>query len=634
MTLTRGIARNAARRAHPRVPAGPSDAGIANRKLVTIVHIDIVGYTRLIAADDVGTLARIRLLRGEIIEPEMALRGGQLVQTAGDSLLLTFESILGAVEFAIETQRRIDTMNKTWRPSDPLNVRVGIEISDTIADQTDLHGDGVVIAVRLQAACPPGGLCISRTIHDHVEGRVGLRFRALGPLVLKNVNRSVEAFCLRADDLVEGQRSPAAVAGGILGADRLAPEIGHVPSNVRPAVPPRNSIAVVPFVSVGDDATQEYFADGVVDDIITELSHFRNLFVIARSSSFSYKRRDVDVREIARDLGVDYVVEGSIRRANDRVRISPRLAYAQTGGQIWAEKFDGPLTDIFALQDAITQRIVAAVEPRIQAVERDRARRKPTESLDAYDYYLRAMPFCEGLSESAYATAMQLLATSMRLDPAFAPATAAAAACHLGRHDQGWSTPDIDDKREGLKLAHAALRSGADDATVLCLAGHTIAGLAADYAGGAELLDRAVELNPNYAQAWMRSGMVRVYLDDPETAIRHSDRALALSPRDSRLYIPLCAKGYAFLLLNDYSAAAQAATRALASGVKPEMAHRILITALWQLGRTDEARAAAGVLQEQIPSFRISAWRARVGFTRQKRFDMMEEALRHAKLPD
>jgi len=185
-----------------------------------------------------------------------------------------------------------------------------------------------------------------------------------------------------------------------------------------------------------------------------------------------------------------------------------------------------------------------------------------------------------------------------------------------------------------LKLAHAALRSGADDATVLCLAGHTIAGLAADYAGGAELLDRAVELNPNYAQAWMRSGMVRVYLDDPETAIRHSDRALALSPRDSRLYIPLCAKGYAFLLLNDYSAAAQAATRALASGVKPEMAHRILITALWQLGRTDEARAAAGVLQEQIPSFRISAWRARVGFTRQKRFDMMEEALRHAKLPD
>jgi tetratricopeptide (TPR) repeat protein len=372
----------------------------------------------------------------------------------------------------------------------------------------------------------------------------------------------------------------------------------------------------------------------VVDDIITQLSHFRDLFVISRNSSFSYKHRNVGRREMARDLGVEYMVEGSIRRANDRVRMAARLAFAFTGAQIWAERFDGVLNDIFSLQDTISQRIVAAVEPHIHAVERDRARRKPTDSLDAYDYYLRAMPYCEGFSASAYATALQLLSQSMRLDADYGPAMAAAAACHFGRHDQGWAAPGVDDNAEALRLAHAALRVGSDDATVLCRVGHTIAGLAGDYVMGAELLDRAVELNPNDAQAWMRSGMVRVYLNDPETAIRDSDRALSLSPRDSRLYIPLCAKGYAHLLLGEYDAAARMAQRALVSGARPEMAHRILITALWQIGEADHARAAGRALQEQIPSFRISEWRARVRFTREKRFDMMTAALHHVGLPE
>ena len=633
MTQGRDIPATASRRTGPRVAAEATDARIVSRRLVAIVHMDIVGYTLLVAADDVGTLTRIQQLRMEIVEPELARRGGRLVQTAGNSLLLTFDSILGAVEFAIETQRRINAAGLEVRPGATVKVRIGIEISDTIADQSDIHGDGVNIAVRLQSACPPGGLCISRTIHDHVEGRVGLRFHALGSLALKNVKRPIEAFCLRADDLTGGRHAPSAAAGGTLNAGRAEGVTGFPPPQVIPP-PPRNSIAVLPFVSFGDDPTQAYFVDGVVDDIITELSHFRNLFVIARNSSFSYRDRNVDVREIARDLGVDYVVEGSIRRTSDRVRVAARLAYARTGAQIWAEKFDAELTDIFALQDTIGQRIVTAIEPRIQAVELDRARRKPTENLDAYDYYLRAMPFCEGFSAAAYASALELLGISMRLDPAFAPAMAAAAACHLGRHDQGWSPPDSDDTVEGLRLARAALQSDANDATVLCLAGHTIAGLAADFAGGAELLDRAVVLNPNYAQAWMRSGMVRVYLNDPETAIRHSDRALLLDPRDSRLYIPLCAKGYAYLLLGDHEAAAQIATCALASGPKPEMAHRILVTALWHLGRVDDAAAAARALLKQIPTFRISEWRARVAFTRENRFDMMAQALRCANLPE
>ena len=288
-------------------------------------------------------------------------------QTAGDLLLLTFDSILLGGEFAIETQRRINAAGLSAAGRD--GRRFGsASSSDTIADQSDIHGDGVNIAVRLQSACPPGGLCISRTIHDHVEGRVGLRFHALGSLALKNVKRPIEAFCLRADDLTGGRHAPSAAAGGTLNAGRAEGVTGFPPPQVIPP-PPRNSIAVLPFVSFGDDPTQAYFVDGVVDDIITELSHFRNLFVIARNSSFSYRDRNVDVREIARDLGVDYVVEGSIRRTSDRVRVAARLAYARNGGtDIRAEKFDAELTDIFALQDTIGQRIVTAIT-RNQAVE-------------------------------------------------------------------------------------------------------------------------------------------------------------------------------------------------------------------------------------------------------------------------
>lgn len=624
--------RRTSRRARYRTGSPASTGGLpadlVSRKLATVVHLDIVGYTHHIAADDVGTMARIRRLRVDIVEPQLARRGGQLVQTAGDALLMTFDNIQGAVEFAIDAQRSIHELNLDEPNNTPMLARVGIEISDTILDNTDLHGDGVNIAVRLQSVCPPGGVCISRTVHEHVEGRLAMRFQPLGPLTLKNVRRQVEAFSLDAESL----------SGGAT----VASDAGRAAQVVRSAAPqialpraPRNSIAVLPFVNIGDDTAQAYFADGVVDDIITSLSHFRSLFVIARNSSFSYRSRDIDVREIARDLCVDYAVEGSIRRTDDRVRLSARLTFAETGAQIWAERFDGEMTDIFSLQDTISARIAAAVEPQIQAAELARSRRMPTESLGAYDFYLRAASLhLEGFSGAACREALRLLGEAMRRDPTFAPAMALSATCHLALHDQGWSEDREHDKAEGLRLAHAALRHGSDDATVLCRAGHTLAGLAADYSGAAELLDRAVELNSNYAEAWMRSGMVRVYLDDPRSAIRHSDRALSLSPRDSRLAVPLCAKGYAFLLLEDYEAAAEMARRSLTLLWKPEMAHRILITALWRLGRNAESQAAAATLLKQIPTFRISEWRKRVSFTQHKRFDIMEIALRDAKLPD
>jgi adenylate cyclase len=608
--------------------------GRTNRRLATIVHMDIVGYTRLVAADDLATSALIRRWREEIVEAEMVPRGGRLIQTGGDSLLLTFHNILGAVEFALAAQRKLAIARPMTSTGSQLLVRVGIDIGDTIADRTDLHGDGVIIAVRLEGMCPPGGVCVSRTVHDHVENRIGPRFRALGPVSLKNVRRPVEAYCLTMEELLAPSSNMAIVARRSPDAERAETLTGLAPSETRSASPPRNSIAVLPFVSFGAKATEEYFADGVVDDIITELSHFKNLFVIARNSSFSYKNRNIDVREVARDLGVDYVVEGSIRRTSGRVRLLARLVLARTGAQVWAERFDYDMKDIFALQDIISQRIAVAIEPQIMASERARARRKPTENLDAYDYYLRALPHLEQLCPTGHISALRLLGESIRLDPAFAPALAVAGACHFGMHDQGWSTDPGFDKAEGLRLARAALSHGEDDAQVLCLAGHTVAGLAEAYPEASELLDRALELNPNYAQAWFRSSMVRVYLNDPETALVHADRALSLSPRDPRLFMPLCAKGYAYLLLGDYDAAVRMARRTLTLATKPEMAYRILITALWRLGRTEEMRSIAAAMIEQIPGFRIGEWRARVSFTRNKRFDIMLEALRDAGLPE
>lgn len=428
-------------------------------------------------------------------------------------------------------------------------------------------------------------------------------------------------------------------------ADPAHPPVDHDEGSV-PTPPdagdgrlfPKNSVAVLPFNDFGADSPydypNDYFADGVVDDIITELSHFRSLFVIARNSSFSYKNRGLDMREIARDLGVEYAVEGSIRRSGNRLRISAFLAHARSGVQLWAERFDTEITDIFAVQDTISRRIASAIEPKIEAAEIDRARGKPTENLDAYDLYLRALPYWEAFSPEGHNTAIELLAESVRRDPGFAPAMAVAASCHAGRHDQGWTASLEAERNEGLRLAFAALRLREDDATVLCLAGHAIACLASDFAAGSDLLDRALVLNPSYAQAWIRSAMVRIYMGDSEAAIRHAEIAMSLSPRDPRLYIALCAQGYAYLLLEDHESAIRVSHRALVLTRRPEMAYRIAITANWCLGREAEMRRVADLLLQHIPTFCISNWRVRVSFTRGRRFDIMENALRAAGMPD
>ena len=355
----------------------PDQSGYSSdrRKLIAVVYADMVGYSRLIGLDDAETLERLRAVRRTVIDPAIAEHGGRIVQTGGDSLLMVFDSIDGAVRCAVKVQQQVPHHDAGHTPDKAIRFRIGIDIGDAIAEGTDLHGDGVIVAARLQGECQPGGICVSRAVRDHVHDRLDLAFEKLGLLSLKNITRPVEAFVLRPS---------FATANSV---ERMIVE----DTTKTLPLPDRPSIAVLAFTNMSGDPEQEYFSDGIAEDITTELSRMRSLFVIARNSSFTYKGHAVDARQVARELGVHYIVEGSVRRAGNRIRIVAQLIDAITGSHVWAERFDRDLADIFAVQDEITHSIVQALGPAISQAEQQRALRRPPESLSAWEAYQRAL---------------------------------------------------------------------------------------------------------------------------------------------------------------------------------------------------------------------------------------------------
>jgi adenylate cyclase len=318
----------------------PTERPPRGRKLIAVVHADMIGYSRLIGLDDVGTLERLRTLRSSLIDPAIDEHGGRIVSTGGDSLLMVFDSIDGAVRCAVKVQEQVPAHDCDEPPDRTIRFRVGINVGDVIPDGTDIHGDVVNVAARLQAECPPGAICVSRAVRDHVQDRLSLAFEELGALKLKNIARPVEAFSLKFDG--------AATSTKVVEKSALCHDHAIL------ALPDKPSIAVLAFANMSDDPNQEYFSDGVTDDIITALSRNRSLFVIARTSSFTYKGLSVDVKVIGRELGVRYVVEGSVRRGSDRMRVTAQLVDAVTGNHIWAERYDRNVGDVFAVQDEIT----------------------------------------------------------------------------------------------------------------------------------------------------------------------------------------------------------------------------------------------------------------------------------------
>jgi adenylate cyclase len=488
-------------------------AGI-ERRLAAVLAADVAGFSRLTEQDEIGTM-RILAAQRAILDAAIARHRGRIANTAGDSVLAEFPSAVNAVECALGAQQALRGAAEGAAADRRVLFRIGIHVGDVMVRDGDLLGGGVNLAARLENLANAGGIVISAAAHEQVKKILPLAYTDLGPHTVRNIEEPVRAFAV----------GPLPADGALPGDGKALP------------LPDKPSIAVLPFQNVSSDPEQEYFADGMADEILTALSRFRELFVIARTSSFTYKGKAVDVRRIGRELGVRYVLEGSVRKAGGRLRITGQLIDATNGVQVWADRFQGNHDDIFDLQDRTASAVVSAIAPKVEQAEIARAVAKATDSLDAYDYFMRASACIYRWGRKDLEEAEGLLDRSISLDPKFAAAYAYATWCLAWRIVNYWSDDLAKDAARCGELARQAVDLAPDDATVLSLAGYSLAQVAGNFDQGIALISRAVSLNPNLARAWALSAAVNIFIGNPETAIEHNDQAMRLSPRDILLHL-------------------------------------------------------------------------------------------------
>jgi TolB-like protein len=579
------------------------------RRLTAILAADVAGYSRLMGSDEEGTLAQLKAHRRALVDPKIAEHRGRVVKTSGDGLLVEFASVVDALRCAVEVQRGIAERNAEVPQDKRIEFRVGIHQGDIILDGGDIFGDGVNVAARLESIADPGGICVSARVQEDARGKLEIAFEDIGEQQLKNIERPVRVYRVRLS--------------------------GAGPSS-RPALslPDKPSIAVLPFQNMSGDPEQDYFADGIVEDIITALSRFQQLFVIARNSSFTYKGRAVDVKQVGRELGVRYVLEGSVRKAGNRVRITGQLVDALTGAHLWADRFEGGLEDIFDLQDNVTANVVGAIAPKLEQAEIERAKRKPTESLDAYDYFLRGMASLHQWTRESISEALSLFYRAIELDPNFASAYGMAAWGYVVRKNTGWMTDRKQETAELERLATQAARLGKEDAVALYTGGYALAQVDGQLDASAALLDRSLGLNPNLATAWFLSGWVRIYRGEPEMAIEHMARAMRLNPRDPLLVGMQNGTAAAHFLAGRYDEASSWAEKALREHPKHNPAMRMAAASHALAGRLAEAQEAMARMRRRDPALRVSNLADHVPFRRPEDLARYEEGLRKAGLPE
>jgi adenylate cyclase len=574
------------------------------RRLAAILAADVVGYSALMQRAEEATYAEFERLKREVIEPGLSCHDGRLIKTTGDGALAEFASPSAAVRCAVEIQESIASGRSS------LKLRIGVNLGEVIVGADgDLFGDGINIAVRLEGAADPGGILISEKVYGEVEGKLDAGFEDRGEQQLKNIAKPVRAYAVRA-----GTYSAL--------TERLT---------AAPPLPDRPSIAVLPFENMSGDPEQEYFADGMVEEIITALSRFKSLFVIARNSSFTFKGKAVDVKEIGRRLGVRYVLEGAVRKASGKVRITGQLIDAVTGAHIWADRFERDLTDVFALQDEVTVAVVSAIQPKLLQTEIAMATRRRPENLTAYDCYLRATLQSYLATREGLAEAIRLTHRALALDPRFGPAAALAGICHMLRVIFGYAVDLQFDRKEAVRLFRLALSIDDNDERTLAAAAVISAFMVGDCESEIEMADRAVALNPNSFVAWNSRGHVYRIAGLPEEAVRSFERAMRMSPVDPRLYLTLGGMGMALIELCRFDEAIVAGKKAQRQNPSYSSAYCFLASAFARLGRDGEAREAAAHLLELDPSFTISAFIARGGQSNAK---LMLESLRKAGLPE
>ena len=577
------------------------------RRLAAILAADVAGYSRLMGVDEEGTLAALKAYRRELIDPKIAEHRGRIVKTTGDGALVEFASAVDAVRCAMEIQRTMAERNSAVPEDRRIEFRIGINVGDIIIDEGDIYGDGVNIAARVETHARPGGICLSDNAYQQMKGKLTLDVSDMGEQQLKNIAHPVKVYSIR---------------------------LSSVP--VRPALPlpDKPSIAVLPFQNMSGDPEQEYFVDGMVEDIITALSRMRWLFVIARNSSFTYKGRAVDLKQVGRELGVRYVLEGSVRKSANRVRITGQLIDTATGAHLWADRFDGGLEDVFDLQDKVTTNVVGAIAPTLERAEIERAKRKPTESLDAYDYFLRGMASIHEWTSETNDEALRLFRKSIELDPDFASAYGMAAWCYTWRRINRWTIDRDQETAETINLARRAVDLGADDAVALCMGGYALAFVAHELDNGAALIDRALSINPNLAWAWHSSGWLRAFLGEPDLAIKHLEHGMRLSPLDPFVFRAYAGLACAHLLAGRYEESSLWAERALQRRPNLVVAVRESAASNALAGRLLKAQEAMAHLRRSDPELRISNFTDWLPLRQPQDIARYEEGLRKAGLPE
>ncbi len=561
------------------------------RRLAAILAADVAGYSRLMGEDEEGTLAALKAIRRELGDPKIKEHRGRIVKTTGDGLLVEFASVVDAVRCAVEVQREMALRNASVPATRRIEFRMGINLGDIIIDEHDIYGDGVNVAARLEALAQPGGVLVSRTVRDHVRDKLGFAFEDMGEQRVKNIARPIRVHRIR------------------LAEEAGVPSVRPHPATATPlALPEKPSIAVLPFENMSGDREQEYFADGVVEDVITALSRLAWLFVIARNSSFTYKGKAVDVKQVGRELGVRYVLEGSVRKAGSRVRITGQLIDTSTGAHIWADRIDGGLEDIFELQDEVTSKVVGAIEPKLRLSEIARAARKPTDSLDAYDLFLRALAEGHKMTLDGNRAAIRLLQRALAIDPFYAPAAGLAGWGYCMQRVQGWISLTETEVADGVRLAKVAIETGQDDPDALWMAGVAVWLLAGEFATAASVIDRALALNSNSAQAWMASGWVQTILNRPQPAIEALHRAMRLSPLDPLGYMFKAALAFAHTVAGHYEEALEWVDQSLREQEKfvPSIRYRAALCG--HLGRVEEGREWLRRLLDVRPGLTIARY--------------------------
>ena len=581
--------------------------------MAAILAADVVGSCRLIGIDEEGTLAQLKAFRKTLVDPTIAKHRGRIVKTTGDGMLVEFASAVDAARCAVEVQRGMADENTEIPQAKRIEFRIGIHLGDIIIEDNDIFGDGVNIAVRLEGIAEPGGICISDDAHRQVRGKVESTLEDMGTQTLKNIAEPMRAWRVRI-----GPSSSLATKTPTETAQPLA-------------LPDKPSIAVLPFQNMSGDPEQEYFADGMVEEITTALSRFKWLFVIARNSSFTFKGRAVDIKEVGRRLGVRYVLEGSVRKASGKVRITGQLIDAVTGALLWADRFERDLTDVFALQDEVTLAVVSAIQPKMLQTEIEMATRRRPENLTAYDFYLRATQQYYLLTREGLAEAIRLAHCALELDPRFGSVAVLAGVCHMLNVVWGYANDPQFDRKEAVRLARLALSIDDGDPDTLARASVISAFMVGDSEAEIEMADRAVALNPNSWSTWNCRGEVYRIAGLQEEAIRSFERAVRMSPVDPRLNLTLSSIGFAFIELRRFDEAVVAGKRALRQNPSFSPAYRCLASAFAHLGRDAEAREAAARALEVDPAYKISAWIARGGLSNAKLFI---EGLRKAGLPE